>query len=353
MPFLLRPFCSTAADLPAPYWLAPEIIREEEYTGKADVYAFGIVLWELLTRENPFEEFKKKFTWQVEKLIIQGKRPTIPPTYRKLSKPEDIKLRKHKKQSKEKQERRTSVEVLTKLHMEKIAKASPKPVRRSSQPKCPSHRAPEPVPALLLPVKADVGTSKDGESSGTDKESARGQSTGCDSTGRDSTEPPSTPSYTALESVMSCDSSTMPLSDVTPRSQQALDEAEVASAPKREPSSSRDGGCAGSPCGDERKALGRKDSLGWLDARKASFGDADCSSGRPLVPSIPIDATGSEELPNDDAPPPMTVAERMVAKEYILLMQSCWDDDPNVRPPFSVLQEKFQAMCEVLSENDR
>jgi serine/threonine protein kinase len=30
-------------------WLAPEILREEEYTVKSDVYSFGIILSELLT----------------------------------------------------------------------------------------------------------------------------------------------------------------------------------------------------------------------------------------------------------------------------------------------------------------
>lgn len=34
--------------------MAPEIMREEEYTEKSDVYSFGMILWELLTRKIPF-----------------------------------------------------------------------------------------------------------------------------------------------------------------------------------------------------------------------------------------------------------------------------------------------------------
>jgi hypothetical protein len=33
---------------------APEVIRHEEYSNKADVYSFAILLWQLLTREEPF-----------------------------------------------------------------------------------------------------------------------------------------------------------------------------------------------------------------------------------------------------------------------------------------------------------
>ena len=38
-----------------PYTLAPEVMGGESYTDKADVYSYGMVLWELLANRKPFE----------------------------------------------------------------------------------------------------------------------------------------------------------------------------------------------------------------------------------------------------------------------------------------------------------
>ncbi|ANQ06374.1 TKL protein kinase [Plasmodium coatneyi] len=39
-------------------WTAPEILRGEGYTPQADVYSFGVILWEMLHRQIPFRELK-------------------------------------------------------------------------------------------------------------------------------------------------------------------------------------------------------------------------------------------------------------------------------------------------------
>ncbi|XP_045832712.1 serine/threonine-protein kinase STY46-like isoform X4 [Trifolium pratense] len=37
-------------------WMAPEVIQHKPYNHKADVFSFGIILWELLTRKLPYED---------------------------------------------------------------------------------------------------------------------------------------------------------------------------------------------------------------------------------------------------------------------------------------------------------
>ncbi|KAK4261697.1 hypothetical protein QN277_004657 [Acacia crassicarpa] len=57
-------------------WMAPEIIEHKPYDQKADVFSFGITLWELLTRELPYSYLTPL---QAAVGVVQkGLRPTIP-----------------------------------------------------------------------------------------------------------------------------------------------------------------------------------------------------------------------------------------------------------------------------------
>ncbi|GJQ11276.1 hypothetical protein GpartN1_g3067.t1 [Galdieria partita] len=38
-----------------PEWTAPEVLRSEQHNEKADVYSFGVIMWEMITRKVPFE----------------------------------------------------------------------------------------------------------------------------------------------------------------------------------------------------------------------------------------------------------------------------------------------------------
>jgi serine/threonine protein kinase len=64
---------------------APEIIRGEKYSEMADVYSFGIIAWEVLTRKQPYGG--RNFMG-VSLDVLDGHRPQIPddcrPRYRRL-----------------------------------------------------------------------------------------------------------------------------------------------------------------------------------------------------------------------------------------------------------------------------
>ncbi|RXH73364.1 hypothetical protein DVH24_013048 [Malus domestica] len=57
-------------------WMAPEVIEHRPYNHKADVFSFGVVLWELLTGKLPYENLTPL---QAAVGVVQkGLRPTIP-----------------------------------------------------------------------------------------------------------------------------------------------------------------------------------------------------------------------------------------------------------------------------------
>lgn len=59
-----------------PRWLAPEILAGLPYTVAADVYSFGIIMWELLTWEVPWSQ---QNTWQVHAMVtVEHMRPDLP-----------------------------------------------------------------------------------------------------------------------------------------------------------------------------------------------------------------------------------------------------------------------------------
>ena len=58
-----------------PAWMAPELFEENVYSKASDVYAYGIVLWEIVSREIPF---KNKIDCQIMRLVCDKKeRPSI------------------------------------------------------------------------------------------------------------------------------------------------------------------------------------------------------------------------------------------------------------------------------------
>ena len=57
-------------------WMAPEVVASQSYTEKADVYSFGVNLWELWTRKVPYGKLQPM---QVAVAVMsKGKRPGVP-----------------------------------------------------------------------------------------------------------------------------------------------------------------------------------------------------------------------------------------------------------------------------------
>ena len=59
----------------APRWTAPELVRNDAYNTKVDIFSFGMVLWELCHRNVPFQSMTSKF--DIEDAIARGDRPPV------------------------------------------------------------------------------------------------------------------------------------------------------------------------------------------------------------------------------------------------------------------------------------
>jgi serine/threonine protein kinase len=57
-------------------WMAPEVIANTKYAEPADVFSFGVIMWELLTKECPFEGLNQI---QVAMCVLnENKRVVVP-----------------------------------------------------------------------------------------------------------------------------------------------------------------------------------------------------------------------------------------------------------------------------------
>ncbi|OHS92943.1 TKL family protein kinase [Tritrichomonas foetus] len=65
------------ADIGTPHWMAPELFESTAYSNKIDVYAFGMLMWEMLTETAPFKDLNAV---QIAfKVTRESLRPEFPP----------------------------------------------------------------------------------------------------------------------------------------------------------------------------------------------------------------------------------------------------------------------------------
>jgi serine/threonine protein kinase len=78
------------ADLPealtkgigTPRWMAPEILAGQPYGISADVYSYGIVLWEIAAQTKPWSDVRTSFLYDaLLRAIDDGRRPHVDPAW--------------------------------------------------------------------------------------------------------------------------------------------------------------------------------------------------------------------------------------------------------------------------------
>ena len=63
-------------------WMAPEVFAGgSRYGPEVDVYSFGVIMWELLTRRLPWDEIeaidRHRFMRELEQALVSGRRPAV------------------------------------------------------------------------------------------------------------------------------------------------------------------------------------------------------------------------------------------------------------------------------------
>ena len=65
------------SNIGTPHWMAPEVLkRGSHYTSKVDVYAYGIVLWELATSDTPYPGYDSQKI--IQEVLHNDLRPPLP-----------------------------------------------------------------------------------------------------------------------------------------------------------------------------------------------------------------------------------------------------------------------------------
>ena len=61
-------------------YMAPELLRNERFCEKIDVYSFGLIMWEIFTRQRLFPNLGLNDGAKLREMILGGERPPLPET---------------------------------------------------------------------------------------------------------------------------------------------------------------------------------------------------------------------------------------------------------------------------------
>jgi serine/threonine protein kinase len=75
---LLHPDLLLTRDTGTLLWQAPEIFAMQKYGTSVDVYSYGIVLWEIWCREDPFQDHCFQWISDLSRAVQGDIRPTLP-----------------------------------------------------------------------------------------------------------------------------------------------------------------------------------------------------------------------------------------------------------------------------------
>eukprot|EP00940_MAST-03C_sp_MAST-3C-sp2_P001273 g1273.t1 len=85
-----------------PLWMAPELCKKggiqclsEDYTRAVDVYAFGMVMWEIAELARPWSRQNFKFSYELLDKVVAGARPTVSPPSKSNAPAGYLKLMRH------------------------------------------------------------------------------------------------------------------------------------------------------------------------------------------------------------------------------------------------------------------
>ncbi|XP_043070792.1 uncharacterized protein LOC116806157 [Drosophila grimshawi] len=68
---------TNTSEIGTPSYVAPEVLKGKEYTEKCDIYSFGIILWEVMSRRRPFDHLENSVAEARKYLTLSGERPDL------------------------------------------------------------------------------------------------------------------------------------------------------------------------------------------------------------------------------------------------------------------------------------